>query len=77
MRIEVPAAPTATAATSRLLDRNGKAMPVPVAAALRADADGSHWATAQVPLTPLGPGDYIVEVTVGSVKTLTPFRIVP
>jgi hypothetical protein len=77
MRIEVPAASTATAATSRLLDRNGKAMPVPVASAVRADADGSHWATAQVPLTPLGPGDYIVEVTVGSAKTLTPFRIVP
>jgi hypothetical protein len=49
---------------------------VPLSATLRDDADGSRWATTQVPLTPLGPGDYIVEVTIGSAKTMTAFRVV-
>ena len=66
------------APTARLLDRNGKPMgAVPVTATLRQDADGSRWQVAQVPLFPLGPGDYIVEVAAGNVKTLTPFRVVP
>jgi uncharacterized membrane protein len=80
MRIEVPVAVSnaspAPETSARLLDRTGKPMPVPIATALRDDADGSRWATAQVPLVPLSPGDYVVEVTVGSLKTLTPFRMV-
>jgi hypothetical protein len=51
-------------------------MAVPITTANRDDADGSKWVTAQVPLTPLGPGDYIVEVMAGNTKTLTPIRIV-
>jgi hypothetical protein len=78
MRIEIPTPGSSTATTSaRLLDRNGKAMAVPVATAFRDDGDGARWVTAQVPLTPLGVGDYIVEIAIGDVKTLTPFRIVP
>jgi VWFA-related protein len=79
MRVEVPIAASgpAPAATARLLDRNGKTMAgVPMTAAVRDDADGTRWATAQVPLFPLAPGDYIVEIAAGSVRTLTPFRMV-
>ncbi len=76
LRVEVPAVGTATP-TARLLDRNGKVMSgVPVTASTRDDADGSRWLTAQVPLFPLGPGDYIVEIASGSRKVLTPIRIV-
>ena len=78
MRIEVPAPGSSTPATSaRLLDRNGKAMAVPVATAFRDDGEGARWVAAQVPLTPLGVGDYIVEIAIGDTRTLTSFRIVP
>jgi hypothetical protein len=76
MRIELPATGAGTP-SARLLDRTGKVMTgVPMTAAAREDPDGSKWITAQVPLFPLGPGDYIVEVAVGSMKTMTPFRVV-
>jgi VWFA-related protein len=77
MRIEVPAVGTA-APTARMLDRTGKAInALPLTANTRDDADGLRWFTVQVPLFPLGPGDYIVEIASGNRKTLTPFRIVP
>jgi VWFA-related protein len=76
MRVEVPMS-GAGAPGGRLLDRTGKQMAVPIATAVREDGDGSRWITAQVPLIPLGPGDYIVEVSEGAGKTMTPFRIVP
>ena len=65
MRVEVPTA-TTDAVTARLLDRNGKPLAIPVAGAVRDDADGSRWRTAQLSLTPLGPGDYIIEMTAGA-----------
>jgi hypothetical protein len=49
---------------------------VPMTANTRDNPDGSRWLTAQVPLFPLAPGDYIVEIAAGSRKVLTPFRIV-
>jgi VWFA-related protein len=77
LRIEVPAVGT-TAPTARMLDRTGKPInAVPLTANTRDDADGSRWFTTQVPLFPLSPGDYLVEITAGNRKTLTPFRIVP
>jgi VWFA-related protein len=75
LRIEVPSATSATGA--RLLDRTGKAMPVPVASATRSDADGSRWATAELALAPLAPGDYVIEVMADPTRTLVAFRIVP
>jgi hypothetical protein len=60
----------------RLLDRTGKAMAVPVTAGIRADQDGSRWHTAHVVLAPLAPGDYLVEMTAGTSRTLTAFRVV-
>jgi VWFA-related protein len=76
LRVEIPAT-GAGAHSARLLDRTGKPLTaVPIATATRDDSDGSHWITAQVPLIPLGPGDYIVEISEGNNKTLTPIRVV-
>jgi VWFA-related protein len=79
MRVEIPTA-ASEAGTARLLDRKGKPLAIPVAVALRDDPDGSRWQTAQVSLVPLGPGDYIVEMTAGAggagKRTLVAFRIV-
>jgi VWFA-related protein len=77
LRVEVPLS-GGDSASARLLDRTGKPMTaVPMTATVRADADGTRWMSSQVPLFPLGPGDYLVEMTAGTVKVLTPFRIVP
>jgi hypothetical protein len=77
LRVEIPAPPAGAAPAARLLDRTGKPMAVPVNASTRDDADGTHWITGEVVLYPLGPGDYIVEITAGGIRSLTPFRIVP
>jgi VWFA-related protein len=75
VRVEVPSAVDVTSA--RLLDRTGKPMSViPVTAATRTDADGTRWATGELLLAPLGPGDYVVEVVAGDTRTLAAFRIV-
>jgi len=76
MRVEIPAAGDVQP-SARLLDRTGKPMPVPLTPGVREDADGSRWHTAQVPLVPLAPGDYIVEIAAGDTRTLTAFRVVP
>jgi hypothetical protein len=75
LHVEVPSA--AAMATARLLDRTGKPFPVPVASTMRDDADGSRWASAEVALAPLAPGDYLVEVSADATRTLVPFRLVP
>jgi hypothetical protein len=76
MRVEIPAA-EGTEVTARLLDRTGKLLNVPVTAAVRTDADGSRWHTAQLALAPLAPGDYVVEISSGSDRSISAFRIVP
>jgi VWFA-related protein len=76
VRVEVPSPADITSA--RLLDKTGKPISaIPVTAATRTDADGVKWATADVLLAPLAPGDYIVEVVAGETRTLAAFRIVP
>ena len=85
LRVEVPTA-SSSVVSARLLDRTGKPLAVPLAAALRDDADGSRWRTAQLSLAPLGAGDYIIELTAGAAgsggaggtqkRTLVAFRIV-
>jgi hypothetical protein len=76
LRVEIPAGDGAEV-SARLLDRTGKALSVPVAAALRIDADGSRWQTAQLALAPLAPGDYVVEISSGPDRSIAAFRIVP
>ncbi|HMB79785.1 MAG TPA: VWA domain-containing protein, partial [Vicinamibacterales bacterium] len=73
--------------TARLLDRAGKPLAVPVTAAVRDDADGSRWATAQLALAPLAMGDYAIEITAGGAggagkagverRMIAAFRVVP
>jgi len=75
VRVEVPSAADATSA--RLLDRTGKPMPaIPVTVSTRTDGDGIKWATAELLLAPLAPGDYVVEVVAGDTRTLAAIRMV-
>jgi hypothetical protein len=85
IRVEIPTTGTESA-SARLLDRTGKPLSVPVQSAIRADADGSRWQTAQLALAPLAPGDYLIEVsrgpsstgsTAATTRTLVAFRVVP
>ena len=64
-------------APARLLGRNGQPLALPVTVAVRDDPDGSRWQTARVSLAPLAPGDYVLEMTTGSERTLVGFRIIP
>jgi len=75
LRVEVPA--TADMVSARLLDRTGKPLAVPVAAATRSDADGVQWATGELLLAPLAPADYVVEISVSGTRTMAAFRVVP
>jgi len=66
--------------SARLLDRKGLALAVPVTATVRADGF-LRFASAELALTPLGPSDYLVEVSLQRGqridKVLVAFRIVP
>jgi hypothetical protein len=75
VRVEIPTA-SSDPPTARLLDRNGQPLAVPVTAAVRDDADGSRWHTAQLALAPLAAGDYVIEIAAGSRRTLAAFRVV-
>jgi VWFA-related protein len=80
LRLELEAAPGTPGWTGALLDRNGTKTVVPVVAGERTDpATGQRWLTADITLAPLGPGDYVVELTVTSgsqqSKTLTAIRV--
>jgi len=76
MRLDVPT-PSAEEVSARLLDRSGKSLPIPVAASVRDDGDGSRWRTARLALAPLAPGDYVIEMASGADRTLLAFRVVP
>jgi VWFA-related protein len=60
--IEAVLAAGATAAGARVLDRQGKALNVPVTSRERVDADGTRWIVAEVALAPLAEGDYVFEL---------------
>jgi hypothetical protein len=80
IRVDVPLAGTMESHTAQLLDRRGQPLPLPVTAAQREEA-GQRFATAELTLAPLAPGDYLIEVAVRrgdrTEKVLTAFRIVP
>ena len=64
LRLEFPAGGDSKPATARLLDRNGAPLAVPVTIGERSDPQsGQRWVTAEITLTPLGAGDYAVELT--------------
>lgn len=76
VRVEIPTG-SSDAITARLLDRTSKPLAVPVTAAVRDDADGSRWATAQLALAPLGAGDYAIEIAAGDRRMIAALRVVP
>jgi VWFA-related protein len=76
LRLDVPT-PSAEEVSARLLDRTGKAVPIPIAVSVRDDGDGSRWRTARVALAPFAPGDYVIELASGRERTLLAFRVVP
>jgi hypothetical protein len=76
VRVEIPT-DSAEATTARLLDRTGKPLAVPVTAGARDEADGSRWQTAQLTLSPLAPGDYVIEIASGERKSISAFRVIP
>jgi VWFA-related protein len=80
IRLEMEAAAGAPMWTGAVLDRNGAKTVVPVATSERTDAaTGQRWLVADVTLGPLGPGDYLVELSTvkGSEtqKALIAFRV--
>ena len=65
-------------ATARILDRNGKPLGVPAQVTERQDPSGGfRWIVVDAALAPFAPGDYAIEVSQGSAKQVTGFRIVP
>jgi VWFA-related protein len=80
LRADLPVTGTLESLAARLLDRRGQPLPVPVQVGQREDA-GACFATAEVTLAPLAPGDYVLEVSARRgekvEKSLTAFRIVP
>jgi len=68
----------ASPATARILDRNGKPLNVPAQVTEREDPSGAfRWIVVDAALAPFAPGDYAFEVSQGSAKQVTGFRIVP
>ena len=76
LHVEIPTLSTSVPGT-RLLDRTGKPLAVPVAGALRDDTDGSRWQTGDLALAPLAQGDYVIELSDGHNRILAAFRVVP
>lgn len=61
LRLELPVAADAAPGAGRFLDRNGQPLQIPVQLGQK-DADGQRWLTADAVLSPLGAGDYVVEM---------------
>lgn len=80
VRVDVPVAEGVSASAAALLDRAGKRIEVPVTPDTRADA-GLHWASAELALAPLAPGEYVVKLTMAGVgeprEMFTAIRVTP
>lgn len=84
IRVDVADVP-GTTVFGRLLDRNGNPMRIPIAMVPAPDADGRLWQSAQLPLGPLAPGDFVLEISRSDtaagaspeLPTFVAFRVVP
>ena len=80
VRAEVALEDASTPISARLLDRAGGELAVPVTVSNRSER-GAVWATAELALAPLAPGDYVLMMTIGgpgeSVDIYTGIRVVP
>ncbi len=79
-RIDVPVTSASDSASARLLDRKGQPLPIPVTTGQRED-NGVQYATAEVTIAPLAPGDYLVELSVKrgnrTEKLVAALRVIP
>jgi VWFA-related protein len=80
IRLEIEAVAGAPVWTGVVLDRNGAKTAVPVAVSERTDAtSGQRWLVADITLAPLGPGDYVVELSTAKAtvthKSLVAIRV--
>ena len=80
LRVDLPVAPGAAPPTAEVLDRMGKPIAVPVRTVVR-EENGMTWASAEVTLSPLAPGDYLIRLATSAggkaYSVLTSFRMVP
>ena len=80
VRVDLPTSAGATAPFAEVLDRTGKTIQVPVKTSVRTE-NGLTWASAEVTLAPLAPGDYLIRLKSDAASTgqevLTGFRVVP
>jgi VWFA-related protein len=78
LRVEWPVTQAVTSHQARLLDRNGKALPVPMTVVAR-EAGGAPSLTTDLNLSFLGAGDYLIEIEVKAGETteqqLVAFRV--
>jgi hypothetical protein len=81
VRVEAPVSGRVESFTATLLDRAGKAIPVPMMPSDRKDASGWRWIGGDLALAPLAAGEYVVQIEVVSgatrQKVLRAFRIIP
>ena len=65
-------------AVGRLLDRAGQPLQVPVQVSARPDDSGQfRWIVADAVLAPLAPGQYVIEVALGTLKQTFEMTLVP
>jgi VWFA-related protein len=76
IRLELAAA-SPEPATARVLDRLGKPLQIPAQVTVRPDPGGFTWVVVDAALAPLAMGDYAIEVTQGTAKQVTAFKLVP
>jgi VWFA-related protein len=78
--VQISLSMPADAVSAELVNRSGKGMALPVAAAV-VEKDGVRWARAELALAPLAIGDYVIRITTEKgdqkIQMLAPFRIVP
>lgn len=81
VRVEASVSSAFDSATAQFLDRNGHAMALPLMATTRQDPDGTRWVVSELALTPLAPGDYLIQFVVKQQereqKVLAAIKIVP
>jgi VWFA-related protein len=77
VRFELPTT-SGEAASARLLDTKGGPLSVPAHVSDRPDSSGAfRWLVVDLPVTPLAPAYYAVEVKQGPATRVTAFRVVP
>ena len=80
VRVEIPVVGAFSGSVTRLLDRNGSPLNIPVAPLSPAASSDAPAVGGEVTLAPLAAGDYLLETTIdhagGAEKVLTAFRII-